>query len=84
MASSIPNQEEELRKALETLINCSAFTEKAKMDPEKYPHLEQHMQTCVSISMEIMHKAKDCQINCREYLLNCQASLLRPTPGRGK
>ncbi|KAK3588951.1 hypothetical protein CHS0354_043120 [Potamilus streckersoni] len=80
MASS--NFEEELRKVLETLINFDAFTEKAKLDWEKYPELEQYMNTYMNLTKEIMHKARDGTNNCREYLIACRQSLLRPTPGR--
>ncbi|KAK3588960.1 hypothetical protein CHS0354_043129 [Potamilus streckersoni] len=82
MASSRPNYEEELRKVVETLINFNAFTQKAKLDPEKYPNLEQSMHTYISIITEITHKARDGQNNCREYLIACHPSLLRANPGR--
>ncbi|KAK3588959.1 hypothetical protein CHS0354_043128 [Potamilus streckersoni] len=84
MASSRPNYEEELKQALETFISFNAYVEKAKLDPEKYPNLGQSMNTFISLTKEMIHKARDAENSCREYLIACQPSLLRPTPGRDK
>ncbi|KAK3588958.1 hypothetical protein CHS0354_043127 [Potamilus streckersoni] len=82
MASSTPNFEDELKTALETLISFDAFTEKAGLDAEKYHELEQSMKTYISLTNEMMDKARDGHNNCREYLIARHPSLLRPTPGR--